>query len=254
MPSTSSRGLRTLFENGHNHPIEMLDTMLPEVQRKTASIARLRHYPAGHILLRDGEESGEVGYIVEGALAMTKRLSDEKEHVIGVLLPTDMYGRLFEGPSGYQIGALTKVAVVTLDRVGFEAILRQDPLLERLFFISVLDELDAAREWVLMLNGHHVVGKVAAFLLFLLRRELESAGKADASPIVKVPMNRGDFARCLAIRPESLSRALHDLAGEGLIHLVSKDEFRILDLPRLVELAGNELAGVPPPAGHGRER
>lgn len=253
MPDTSFKELRALLSAGHNHLTEMLDSMSPALQQETAGIARVRQFPAGEVLLRDGEDSREIGYIIDGALAMTKLLADEREHVIGVLVPTDMYGRLFDGPSGYQVEALTDARVLTLERAPFEAILRREPTLERLFFVSVMDELDAAREWVLMLNGRRVIEKVAAFLLFLLRRQLEHGkGKGPMPQTVKVPMDRANFARCIAIRPETLSRALHDLAGEGMIRLKNVNEFEILDLPRLVDLAAHDVTTAVEAAGRDR--
>jgi CRP/FNR family transcriptional regulator len=227
---------------GHSHLFEALSAMPEELRRTISGTARLRDVPRGEVLVSEGQEGTEIGYVLDGALGMVKALPDGRVHILGILVPTDLYGRLFDGPSDYSIEALAETRLLCFDRAAFEAVLRKAPELERLFMVSVLDELDAAREWILLLNGTQVVERVAAFLVILARRSGEIRGVgAEQQLVVRLPIARGDFARCLGVRKESLSRALHRLDREGAIRIAAGDNFEIADIGALVEASGQDL-------------
>lgn len=211
-------------------------------QQALASAARRRSLSRGETVLPAGLEVSELGYVLEGTLGMVRILPDGREHIIGILVPHDMYGRLYDGPNGYALTALTDAQTLVFDRAALESVLAGTPELERMFVVSVLDELDAAREWILLLNGTTVVERVASFLLILARRDgLRRGDQAGAGLSVRLPIARADFARCLGIRPESLSRALHKLARQKIIGLGQADRIEIRDIAALTAAAGQDL-------------
>ena len=198
----------------------------------------------GEIVLPEGARSERIGYVLDGALGMEKTLPDGRTHLIGLLVPTDMYGRLFDGGSSYDLVALSDTRMFTFARDAFEAALAGSPEVERRFLVSLLDELDAAREWILLLGGHKVIERVSSFLLVMLRRNLRSSAARDGtkSPhLVRIPIRRADLAHHLGARPESISRALHDLEKRGIVDLIDAYTVRIRDLAGLVELSGADL-------------
>ncbi len=220
----------------------------PELSAPFDALWHYRTVPAGTVLVEDGHAPDHLGYVLDGMLGMVKQLSDGRRHIIGLLVPTDLYGRLFEGQTGYQIEALTETRVMTTDLAAFEAILHQAPAAERLFIVDVLDELDAAREWVLVLGGPKVVQRVASFLLILCRRQLhgQARDEAGAPPQIKVrvPIRRSDLAQYLGARPESLSRAIHELSAAGIVRIDTPYDLEVLDLAGLIEIAGHDLVMV----------
>lgn len=223
---------------------EVLD-LVPETARK-ALLASGKHasFAYGAVVLPEGARSGEIGYVLDGALGMQKTLPDGRTHLIGLLVPHDMYGRLFDGGVAHDLVALSESTVFTFDRQAFEDALGAAPEVERKFLVSLLDELDAAREWVLLLGGHRVSERVASFLLVVLRRTLRMGGGPDqpsGDPVVRIPIRRTDLAHHLGARPESISRALHDLQKKGIVELVDPYTVRIRDIPALVEVSGADL-------------
>jgi CRP-like cAMP-binding protein len=156
-----------------------------------------------------------------------------------------MYGRFHEQQFSYRIEALADSEVVTCRRDVFERLLHQAPAAERLFLVDMLDELDAAREWLLVLGGPKVVQRVASFLLVLCQRQLRGQG-VDAQrhddPInLTLAIRRADLAHYLGARPESLSRAFHELAESGIIRINDPYDFDVLDFAGLTDFAGHEL-------------
>lgn len=220
---------------------------LPEAHAKSlGAIGRFRDIPRGQRIVGEGGRSDEIGYLLRGALGMQKCLPDGRTHIIGLLVPTDMYGRLFDGPSSYDIVALTEARVLAFPRDAFEEILKTTPEIERLFLVNVLDELDSAREWILLMGGHKIVERVASFLLILFRRKLRATGPQGvaAARTVDIPIRRTDLAHYLGTTPESVSRALHELEHDGVLRLKDAYRIEIADLPGLVRVSGaDHLAG-----------
>lgn len=219
--------------------VEGLD---PEHAAELARMAHVRHCDAGEVLLSEGADPTEIGYIIHGALGMTKTLPDARQHIIGLLVEGDMFGRLFDGPLSYRIEALTPARILTFERAGFESLLRRAPEIERQFLVSLLDELDAAREWLMLLGGTRLLERVAGFLLILVRRRLAALGQPGREALtIEVPIRRADLASYLGARPESLSRTLHRLERDGILAIESVNRFRITDLARLVDVSGQDL-------------
>lgn len=234
--------LLALVPPGHPHLVTMLEALAPPARERIAQCVEIKSLPKGQVVIEEGVESDELGYVLSGTLGMVKALPDGRTHIIGLLMANDMYGRLFNGPVGFRMEALTDVTLLCFQRAPFEAILCEAPEIERMFLVSILDELDAAREWVLLLNGKKVVERVASFLLFLMRRKLSPPNGRNQGPVeVHLPVRRAAMSHCLGIRPESLSRALHRLARDGLIRMGDNDTFLIIDLPGLARTAGQEL-------------
>jgi CRP/FNR family transcriptional regulator len=175
---------------------------------------------------------------------MEKSLPDGRLHVIGLLVPHDMFGRLFDGPSSYDLVALAPARLIEFERNAFEDFVTRHPEAQNLLLTRILDELDTAREWLLLMSGHKVVERVAALLLVLFRRNLRHrpVERDDAGHvIVDLPIRRPALARYLGTRPETLSRAMHELQRKGSVQLLGPNRVTVLSVQRLVRAAGSDL-------------
>lgn len=213
-------------------------------------ICRVRTYRAGQTVIADQTEPSFTGCIAEGILRMQKTLPDGRQHIVGLLVSHDMFGRVFHHRSNFDVEAATDARVCCFDRRALEDLLSRDTALERLFLVNVLDELDAAREWIILLGCRRVSERLAAFLLILCRRWTNVHGvlSGNAERIrVHVPIGRADLANYLGTRPETISRAVHALADDGVIAIHDSQTFDILNLPRLVATAGNGGFGLERP-------
>ncbi len=210
-------------------------------------ICRVRTYRAGQTVIADQDEPGFTGCIAEGILRMQKTLPDGRQHIVGLLVAHDMFGRVLHRRSNFDIEAATDARLCCFDRRALEDLLSRDPALERLFLVNVLDELDAAREWIILLGCRRVSERLAAFLLILCRRSADAERVVSGSNDrirVHVPIGRADLANYLGTRAETISRAVHALADEGIIAILDPHTFDILDLPGLIARAGNGDFGL----------
>ena len=224
---------------------QLIESFPAELQQEFREIWRPLEVARGEVLLDEGEEATQTGYVTDGLLGMIKELPDGRRHIVGLLTPTDMYGRAFEGPLGYRIEALVDSTVQVCDGARLEEILDRSPEAEHLFLVNLVDEIDAAREWMLVLSWPKVVQRVASFLLILCRRKLHEhdvvAGSTRHATVnLQIAIQRSDLAQYLGARPESLSRAFRELDDEGIIRMNNPYNFDVLDLDRLVDMAGDD--------------
>lgn len=238
--------LSAALHHGHRHIAELVETFGPEGREKLSKIARFRHYERGDAVVEADAVPDEISFLIDGCLGMIKRLPDKRIHIVGLLMPGDLFGRLFDGPLSYGVEALSEATVLGFERAPFEALMRRNPQGERLMLVSVLDELDAAREWVLLLGGTRVSERLAGFLLILARRRLTKGARTTLPLRLKVPIRRNDLAHYLGIRPESLSRAVHRMEEEGILRIEETNIFVIEDLAGLIDASGQDLAVLEP--------
>lgn len=236
---TTARALKAAVSHGNGLLEKLLEALQPDVTEKLLSQATLRDVAMGETLIERGVRSESVGYVLDGTLAMVQVLSDGKQHIVGLLVPTDIYGRLFDGPSNYRIEALAAARILCFPRALFEGVLRDNPEAERLFLVHLLDEIDAAREWLLLISGRKAVNRLASFLCILLRRS--QFKRIGGHPVVHVPLSRKDLAHYLGARPETLSRAFHGLEDMGVLRIVDPHHFEVLDEQALIDASGNDL-------------
>ena len=222
-------------------------TLSPEGQARLRGIARIRVAMSGARVLADGGEPPEVGFVLDGTLSMTKLLPDGRAHLLGLLTPTDMFGRVFGGPARYDVEALSEARLLCVPRGPFEALLTREAGAMSVLLGHALDDLDLAREGVLLLNGSKVVTRLASFLVVLMRRTIApKASHPSDHPTLQVPLRRADLASYLGTRPETLSRAFHDLEARGILRILDPYRFQITDLPSLIRAAGEAVQSPDP--------
>lgn len=212
-------------------------------REKLNAVAHLRRFPKGATILAEGEEASIVGNVIEGVLKMQKTQPDGRQQIVGLLVPTDVFGRVFTGTSEFAIEAATDVTLCCFDKRRFEALLLEHPRLEHQVMLSILDELDAARDWITLLGAQTVAQKLAGFLLMLCRRwpSIGCGLSPDRRHVeIHVPISRADMAQYLGTTVETISRTVQTLARDGLIEVVTPTRFIVKDLEGLIAASGNE--------------
>lgn len=237
--TSSAPALKAAVSHGNGLLKKLLDSLPTDVSTQLLADAKLRDVETGEVVVERGMHSEQIGYVLSGTLAMVQVLEDGKKHIVGLLVPTDIYGRIFDGPSNYRIEALTPVQTLSFRRDLFEQVLRDHPDAERLFLVHLLDEMDAAREWLLLISGRKAVNRLASFLSILIRRS--QFRKVGSSTVLHIPFVRKDLAHYLGARPETLSRAFHELENEGLLRIIDPYHFEIPDEQALMAATGDDL-------------
>ena len=80
-----------------------------------------------------------------------------------------------------------------------------------------LDELDAAREWMLVLGRKTAREKIASLLTIMARREatVGAAERSGAAIVIDLPLTREAMADYLGLTLETVSRQISALKRDG---------------------------------------
>lgn len=188
-----------------------------------------RSWRVGQTIVMEGDVLPFVGSIVSGCATLTRSMEDGRTQMVGLLLPSDFVGRHDRDRAAYQIVAATDVTFCLFRRAEFQQLVRDTPhVMERLLKMS-LDELDAAREWMMVLGRKTAREKVASLLVNILRRTA-----TDVHPIrAELPLTREAMAIYLGLTIETVSRQMTALRRDGLIGLEGRRGILCADLAAL---------------------
>lgn len=212
---------------------------VPDELETLEQIKYYRHYEAGQAVIWGGDEMNFVASVVSGVATLSHTLQDGRKQMVGLLLPSDFIGRPGRRTSSYDVTAVSNVTLCCFRRKPFEEMISSTPnLAERLLAMS-LDELDAAREWMLILGRKTAREKIASLLAILARRATAGETQAPSGPItIDLPLTREAMADYLGLTLETVSRQVSALKNEGLIILEGKRRVSIPDLRALTVESG----------------
>jgi len=203
-------------------------------------ISHVRKFPRGSIIQAQGDVSDIVGNVVEGVVKLSSASVNGADHIVGLLFPSDFFGRLFSEDSQFSYEAATDVTLCTMNRAAFERFLADHPNVEHEMLKAKLDELDAVREWAAITNGHTTMQRIATLLYVFSRRSKNQHGEQRTSEknMIHVPLSRRDIADYLGTTPETLSRNIQTLARSKVIRIVNAKHFELLSPSELIRQSG----------------
>ncbi|QXT40382.1 transcriptional regulator FnrL [Gymnodinialimonas ceratoperidinii] len=200
-----------------------------------------RTYAAGEVIVWAGDAMDFVASVVTGVATLTQTMEDGRRQVVGLLLASDFIGRPNRDRVAYDVTATTEVTLCCFRRKPFHEMMEGTPHLSQRLLEMTLDELDAAREWMLILGRKTAREKIASFLAILARR---NAGAAGARPGVnmrfELPLTREAMSEYLGLTLETVSRQISGLKRDGVILLEGKRQIIVPDFDRLLGETGDD--------------
>jgi CRP/FNR family transcriptional regulator len=195
-----------------------------------------RDYAPGAEIVAEGEDVTAVGSIVSGVVGLQRTMEDGRRQMVGLLFPSDFIGRPFRTTAPYDAVAVTDVRMCMFQRSKFASIMERNRSLEHRLLEMTMDELDAAREWMLLLGRMSALEKLARFLLMLARRasSLESRAVRSGDRLV-IPLSRESIAEHLGLTIETVSRVFSKFRRDGLIDLPRPNLVRLRDQTGLLQ-------------------
>ena len=134
---------------------------------------------------------------------------------------------------------VAQVATARFTRSGFDSFAKSHPDLQHKLLERTLDELDRARQWMMLLGRKTAAERIATLLLEISNR-LGSSNCSVISPFLdefELPMDRQQMGDVLGLTIETVSRQLTKLREAALIELPDRRTVVIKDRRRLEELA-----------------
>ncbi|MFD1159616.1 transcriptional regulator FnrL [Roseovarius aestuarii] len=203
-----------------------------------------RNFEAGQTLIWAGDRMEFVGSVVSGIATLTQTMEDGRTQMVGLLLPSDFVGRPGRGVAPYDVVATTDMVMCCFRMKPFEAMMEATPHISQRLLQMTLDELDAAREWMLVLGRKTAREKIASLLSIIARRNSTLHLEQPTGQIVfDLPLTRDAMADYLGLTLETVSRQVSALKRDGVIELEGKRHVTVPDFHRLLAEAGDDSDG-----------
>lgn len=206
-----------------------------------ARISGRRVVAGGATILANGSGANLVGTVLAGVLKVSKTLPDGREQIVSLVYPGDFFGQLFRPVMEFAVEAATDVELCVADRLAYEGVLSRHPEMEHAMLLATFGELALARERSLLLSCQTTLERVATYLLVMMERreQLLTATKLQSETrLATLAITRADLAGYLGTTFETISRHIHYLANKGVISIVDRSHFEVLDSDRLLSIAG----------------
>ena len=212
----------------------------PDEMSRLEEMKYYRSYQAGQPLIWAGDPMEFVASVVTGIATLRQTLEDGRTQMVGLLMPSDFLGRPGRIIAPYDVSAKSDLTLCCFRRKPFEALLRDMPHIGQRLLEMTLDELDAARQWMLILGRKNAREKIASLLAILgkraaaLRQSLpENGANFD------LPLTREAMADYLGLTLETVSRQMSALKHDKIIELMDKRRIMVPDFGALVAESGD---------------
>ncbi len=211
------------------------------------SIKFYRTYQSGQPIVWAGDRMEFVASVVTGIASLNQTMEDGRRQMVGLLFPSDFLGRPGRESVSYDVTALSETTLCCFRRKPFEDLLRRMPSVGRRLLEMTLDELDSAREWMLILGRKTAREKIASLLAIISRREamLHMTVAGDGAKF-ELPMTREAMADYLGLTLETVSRQMSALKKDGIIEVTGNRGVMIPNFDALVEETGDDVDGGMP--------
>lgn len=218
----------------HNDLVALPELDIEQLQRHM--FVAQRRVRAGQHLYRNGQPFHALYLVHAGFLKTCESSADGREQVTGFRMRGDLLGVESIGLAVHGCDAVALEDSV-LWELAYPPVLGaclHVPELQARLTAALAEEIRRDRAWMLSIATLPAGQRVAAFLLDLAAR-LARLGFSARHFILR--MGRADIASFLALKHETVSRALSHLERLGYIS-VQRREVKLLDAPALRDLVG----------------
>ena len=127
-----------------------------------------------------------------------------------------------------------------LERKPFEKLLVETPHISQRLVEMAMDELDAARDWMVLLGRKTAREKLASFIQLLVQRShIDGAENTEMT----LPLTREEIASYLGLTLETVSRQFSQFRKDGILTFNDRRRFRVTDPAALLEATGDDADG-----------
>ena len=212
--------------------------------KRLEEIKYYRSFDAGQSIMFEGDEMRFVASVVTGAARLSRTLPDGRLQMLGLLLPSDFIGRPGREYVSHDVEAIQDVTLCCFRRKPFEELVANTPHIGQRLLAMSLDELDVAREWMMLLGRKTAREKITCLLAMIGRRtaSLHLQPVADGLSF-EMPMSREAMGEYLGLTIETVSRQMTALRKDGIITLEGSRTITIPDLAVLMAETGDDSDG-----------
>lgn len=208
------------------------------------SIKYYRTFEAGQPVAWSGDKLDFVASVVSGVASLTQTMEDGRTQMVGLLLPSDFMGRPGREHAAFDVTAVADLTLCCFRRKPFEQLIDTTPHISQRLLEMTLDELDSAREWMLVLGRKTAREKIASLLAIIARREAHLHLTTTVhGTTFELPLTREAMADYLGLTLETVSRQMSALKRDGVIKLETNRKITVPDFDILLGETGDDADG-----------
>ncbi len=212
----------------------------PDELAELEGVKFYRSFAAGQPIFFSGDPLEFVGSLVSGVASLTRTMPDGRVQMVGLLLPSDFIGRPNRETIDCDVTAETDVLLCCFRRKPFELLIQQTPHVGQRLLEMTLDELDAAREWMLVLGRKTAREKIASLLHMIATRLASLEFKQTSHTSFTLPITRETMANYLGLTIETVSRQMSALKKDGVIAFNERRDITVPDIDALKTETGED--------------
>jgi CRP/FNR family transcriptional regulator len=170
----------------------------------------------GEAIFWEEDAATDVFQVIEGCLRLYRILPDGRRAVIGFVFGGEMLGLSFSQTYLCTAEAVTGSKIRRLGRNRFNHLVEASPDLARSLRDEMLEEMNAARDQIVVLGR---LGAEERVIHFLLSAACKTGADRNHPVAVDLPMSRLDIADYLGLTIETVCRVISKLKRDGFIGL-----------------------------------
>lgn len=191
---------------------------LPDEAIALLDRAKLPHtYARGEMVFAQGDACAGVYCMEQGTVALRRVDRDGNSALVSLVHAGHTLGRrsyFSTTPRQASAEVLETSSICAVPKEVVEQLLNSNAELCREFLKNVALDLGEAHRALLQKDSLPVRNRMALLLLYLY----EHYNRMRMKESFRVPLTRQDMAELIGSRPETVTRALHELQEEGLLH------------------------------------
>jgi CRP/FNR family transcriptional regulator len=215
--------------------VPLFEGLINEQVRWLAAIVEKRKYSRGKVIFTEGEEATGLHILCAGRVKIYKLSTEGKEQILHIFGPGEPFGEVAVFAGGQfpaYAEALESSETLFFPRKKFVELITKDPSLAMNMLAMLSKRLKYFTQLVENLSLKEVPQRLAAYLLVL-------ADSQERQGAVELDIAKGQLASLLGTIPETLSRILNKMSGQGYI-VVDGRQIKLLDRQSLESISMGE--------------
>ena len=202
------------------------------------AIGVIRHLAPHESLVLEGDSAGRFHRVLSGTIAGYKATRDGRRQIVAFFFPGDLVGLTVGEHYAYGAEALDRASVCSVPRTRMRELSGQSPTLHEDLLVALDREVAATQERLLWLGRKTARERISCFLLECAERC--GAPENDGRQTVPLPMSQLEIGDYLGLASETVSRALAQLARDGVIDVLRPFSGVVIRDRRRLEAAMDE--------------
>ena len=202
------------------------------------AIGVIKHLAPHESLVLEGDSADRFHRVLSGTIGGYKATRDGRRQIIAFFFPGDLVGLTVGEHYAYGAEALDRASVCSVPRTRMRELSGQSPTLHEDLLVALDREVAATQERLLWLGRKTARERIACFLLECAHRS--GAPENDGRQTVALPMSQLEIGDYLGLASETVSRALAQLARDGVIDVLRPFAGVVIRDRRRLEAATDE--------------